>query len=164
MNLSEPPPGAGPGPPSGARQGEPRKRALLAVGLVLACLSLVGAVFLVRYLFPPVSPLVGTWENELQIFEARPGEVRLVLNRDGTGELHLARNLFFLFDRFTYRVHGDVVEMRPILNEKKQRLFEPSKEIDWRIELKRDRLRVVGMGGDPLPDDQVMMFRRVRGK
>jgi hypothetical protein len=164
MNLSDPPPGAGPGPPAGGREGGPRKRLTPVVGLVLACLSLAGAVLLVRYLFPPTPPLVGTWENERKIIDAQPGEVRLVLNRDGTGELHLARNLFFLFDRFTYRVAGDVVELHPTRDESKKRLLQPSEKLEWKIQLKGDRLRVVSLDGDPLPEDQVMVFRRVRGK
>jgi hypothetical protein len=164
MNLSEPPPGAGRGPPAGGREGEPRKRFTLAVGLVLVCLSLAGAVLLVRSLFPPTPPLVGTWENERKIFAAGPGEVRLVLNRDGTGELHLARNLTFLFDKFTYRVRGEIVELHPTRDASKPRLLQPSEELEWKIEVKGDRLRVVGLGDDPLPEDQVMVFRRVRGK
>jgi hypothetical protein len=163
MNLTDPPPGHPPGPSAGGRDKQPRRRWTTAAGLVLACLSLAGAVLLVRYLFPPTPPLVGTWENDRKIFDAQPGEVRLVLNRDGTGELHLARNLFFLFDKFTYRVQGDVVELHPVRDETKKRLLQPSDELRWQFQVKGDRLRVVGFDGDPLPEDQVMVFRRVRG-
>ncbi len=56
--------------------------------------------------------LVGTWENSENLIDARPGDIRMVLEKDGTGRLILDKDRYFwIADRFVYQVMGGQIEV-----------------------------------------------------
>jgi len=56
--------------------------------------------------------LVGKWENSESLIDAGPGEILILLKKDGTGNLILDKERYFwVADQFLYRILGNQIEV-----------------------------------------------------
>ena len=56
--------------------------------------------------------IVGRWENSEKLIDAQPGEIQLLLKKDGTGELILDKERYFwVADKFFYKILGNQIEV-----------------------------------------------------
>ncbi|MFA5902963.1 MAG: hypothetical protein WC836_03445 [Desulfobacula sp.] len=56
--------------------------------------------------------LVGKWENSEKLIDAKPGEIKIFLKNDGTGDLILDKEKYFwVADKFLYKIIGNQVEV-----------------------------------------------------
>ncbi len=56
--------------------------------------------------------IVGKWENSELLIDAKPGEIKINLKKDGTGELILDKEKYFwVADKFLYTIIGNQIEI-----------------------------------------------------
>ena len=56
--------------------------------------------------------IVGKWENSEKLIDANPGEIQILLKKDGTGELILDKERYFwVADKFIYKILGNQIEV-----------------------------------------------------
>lgn len=72
---------------------------------------LVSAIFLLLGASSPQS-IVGKWENSENLIDAGPGEIQILLKKDGTGTLILDKDRYFwVADQFLYKILGNQIEV-----------------------------------------------------
>ncbi len=60
----------------------------------------------------PKPSLVGKWENSENLIDAKPGEIKILLKTDGTGDLLLDKEKYFwVADKFLYKIIGNQIEV-----------------------------------------------------
>lgn len=56
--------------------------------------------------------IVGKWENSEKLIDANAGEIKILLKKDGTGELILDKERYFwVADKFFYKILGNQIEV-----------------------------------------------------
>ena len=56
--------------------------------------------------------IVGKWENSENLIDAKPGEIKIVLKKDGAGDLILDKERYFwVADKFVYKILGNQIEI-----------------------------------------------------
>jgi hypothetical protein len=56
--------------------------------------------------------IVGKWENSENLIDAKPGEIQILLKKDGTGNLILDKERYFwVVDQFLYQILGNQIEV-----------------------------------------------------
>jgi hypothetical protein len=56
--------------------------------------------------------IVGKWENSENLIDANPGEIQILLKKDGTGNLILDKERYFwVADTFLYQILGNQIEV-----------------------------------------------------
>jgi hypothetical protein len=104
--------------------------------------------------FPPPVPLemVGVWENEEELIDANPGDLRLIISSDGVLDLDYDHHKYlWFFDRLHLRVTGDTAIVWVDPSQSKEH-----KPISIRIQVQDDRLTI----RDFWPNS-VLKFRRI---
>ena len=89
----------------------------LVAGLVGVCIWM-----LLDHLYPIPGKYTGVWVNEQKIWDAEPGRVKLILRRNGTGNINIPPKYFFFLEDFTYRVDGDALVLHTDAPERSIRL------------------------------------------
>jgi len=73
------------------------------------------ALLLAAFLFLGASSrpsIVGRWENSENLIDAKPGEIQILLKKDGTGTLILDKERYFwVADQFLYKILGNQIEV-----------------------------------------------------
>jgi hypothetical protein len=73
------------------------------------------ALLLAAFLFLGASSrpsIVGKWENSENLIDAKPGEIQILLKKDGTGNLILDKERYFwVADQFLYKILGNQIEV-----------------------------------------------------
>lgn len=74
-------------------------------------ISLLLTAFLFLGASSPQS-IVGRWENSEVLIDANPGEIQILLKKDGTGNLILDKERYFwIADQFLYKILGNQIEV-----------------------------------------------------
>ncbi len=72
-------------------------------------------LLLLAFLLMGASPrpsIVGKWENSEVLIDAKPGEIQIILKKDGTGDLILDKDRYFwVADKFLYKIMGNQIEV-----------------------------------------------------
>ncbi len=56
--------------------------------------------------------IIGKWENSEKLIDAKPGDIKIHLKKDGTGELILDKDRYFwVADKFLYKILGNQIEV-----------------------------------------------------
>lgn len=56
--------------------------------------------------------IVGKWENSENLIDAKPGEIQILLKKDGTGDLILDKERYFwVADKFLYKILENRIEV-----------------------------------------------------
>jgi hypothetical protein len=56
--------------------------------------------------------IVGKWENSENLIDAKPGEIQILLKKDGSGNLILDKERYFwVADQFLYKILGNQIEV-----------------------------------------------------
>lgn len=73
------------------------------------------ALLLAAFLFLGASSrpsIVGKWENSENLIDAKPGEIQILLKKNGTGNLILDKERYFwIADKFLYKILGNQIEV-----------------------------------------------------
>jgi len=71
---------------------------------------LISALLFLSASFRP--SIVGKWENSENLADARPGDIKILLKKDGTGDLILDKERYFwIADKFIYKILENQIEV-----------------------------------------------------